>query len=182
MKWLGGEEALLECFEEAGGENAERRARADLLFTPSPSCNRYEAKAPKDIKFAPLNKETAYDAEQLMTLYEVRLFFFQSFRFSSSSPSPSLSFFVQSDRHLAKFLPLIRDSPVYPVIYDSEDRVLSMPPIINSNRQSLSRLLPCLSTPTYLIFFSWLSPTDSKITLQTKNVFIDMTATDQTKL
>ncbi|KAL7413612.1 hypothetical protein BDY24DRAFT_389048 [Mrakia frigida] len=92
---------------------------------------RYEAKAPKDIKFAPLNKETVYDAEQLMNLYE-------------------------TDRHLAKFLPLIRDSPVYPVIYDSEDRVLSMPPIINSNH--------------------------SKITLQTKNIFIDMTATDQTKL
>jgi phenylalanyl-tRNA synthetase beta chain len=37
---------------------------------------------------------------------------------------------------LAKFLPIIRDSPVYPIIYDAEDRVLSMPPIINSERQS----------------------------------------------
>ena len=75
---------------------------------------RYEAKPPKEIKFAPLNKETVSDAEELMTIYE-------------------------QDRHLAKFLPLIRDSPVYPVIYDSEDRVLSMPPIINSNRQSNSK-------------------------------------------
>lgn len=45
---------------------------------------------------------------------------------------------------------------MYPIIYDSKDRVLSMPPIINSNH--------------------------SKITLNTRNVFIDVTATDQTKL
>jgi phenylalanyl-tRNA synthetase beta chain len=63
---------------------------------------------------------------------------------------------VQSEKHLAKYLPIIRDSPVYPIIYDSKDQVLSMPPIINSDH--------------------------SKITLNTKNVFIDVTATDQTKL
>lgn len=62
----------------------------------------------------------------------------------------------QSEKHLAKYLHIIRDSPVYPIIYDSNDQVLSMPPIINSNR--------------------------SKITLDTRNVFIDVTATDQTKL
>jgi phenylalanyl-tRNA synthetase beta chain len=45
---------------------------------------------------------------------------------------------------------------VYPIIYDSEDRVLSMPPIINSEH--------------------------SKITLNTRNIFIDVTATDVTKL
>lgn len=45
---------------------------------------------------------------------------------------------------------------MYPIIYDTEDHVLSMPPIINSER--------------------------SKITLNTRNVFIDVTATDQTKL
>jgi len=33
--------------------------------------NRYQAKAPNDIKFAPLNKEKEYTAEELMTLYEV---------------------------------------------------------------------------------------------------------------
>lgn len=32
---------------------------------------RYMAKAPRDIKFAPLNKEKEYTAEELMTLYEV---------------------------------------------------------------------------------------------------------------
>lgn len=35
----------------------------------------YEARPPKEIKFAPLNKETEYDASELMTLYEVRAFF-----------------------------------------------------------------------------------------------------------
>ncbi|KAF9076757.1 phenylalanyl-tRNA synthetase subunit beta [Rhodocollybia butyracea] len=92
---------------------------------------RYEARAPKDIKFAPLNREQEYTAEELMTLYE-------------------------SDKQLSRYLHIIRDSQVYPIIYDAEDRVLSMPPIINSNH--------------------------SKITLNTTNVFIDVTATDQTKL
>jgi phenylalanyl-tRNA synthetase beta chain len=50
----------------------------------------------------------------------------------------------------------IKDKPKYPVIYDSNNVVLSLPPIINSNH--------------------------SKITLDTKNVFIEITATDKTKL
>lgn len=36
----------------------------------------YEALAPRDIKFVPLNKDKEYNAEELMTLYEVRLFLF----------------------------------------------------------------------------------------------------------
>ncbi|KAH9811207.1 hypothetical protein DFH28DRAFT_982509, partial [Melampsora americana] len=91
----------------------------------------YEALPPTDIKFAPLNKETEYDATELMTLYE-------------------------SDKHLSKYLHIIRDYPVYPIIYDHSRTVLSMPPIINSN--------------------------STKITLDTQDVFIDVTATDQTKL
>ncbi|KAG1840066.1 hypothetical protein DFJ58DRAFT_733024 [Suillus subalutaceus] len=62
----------------------------------------------------------------------------------------------ESDKHLSRYLHIIRDSVVYPIIYDAEDHVLSMPPIINSEH--------------------------SKITLETKNVFIDTTATDDTKL
>ncbi|KAJ3563368.1 hypothetical protein NP233_g8984 [Leucocoprinus birnbaumii] len=89
---------------------------------------RYEARPPQDIKFVPLNKQQEYTAEQLMT----------------------------SEKHLARYLHIIRDSPVYPIIYDAEDHVLSMPPIINSEH--------------------------SKITFNTRNVFIDVTATDQTKL
>ncbi|PKI83138.1 phenylalanine--tRNA ligase [Malassezia vespertilionis] len=91
----------------------------------------YEALPPKEIRFAPLNRTEEYDASQLMELYE-------------------------SDRHLARYLHIIRDSPVYPIIYDSQRRVMSMPPIINSNH--------------------------SKITLETKNVFLDVTALDKTKL
>ena len=60
-----------------------------------------------------------------------------------------------NDLHLRQFLPIIRDSPVYPVIYDANRVVLSLPPIINGNH--------------------------SKITLNTRNVFIEVTATDLTK-
>ncbi|KAI0347525.1 phenylalanyl-tRNA synthetase [Trametopsis cervina] len=91
----------------------------------------YEARPPKDIKFIPLSKTKAYTAEELMTVYE-------------------------SEKHLAKYLPIIKDSPVYPIIYDSTRQVASMPPIINSDH--------------------------SKITLNTRNVWIDVTATDETKL
>ena len=51
--------------------------------------------------------------------------------------------------------PIIKESPLYPVVLDSEGTVLSLPPIINGSR--------------------------SRITLNTKNVFIECTATDLTK-
>ncbi|XP_071479166.1 phenylalanine--tRNA ligase beta subunit-like [Diadema antillarum] len=60
------------------------------------------------------------------------------------------------DSHLRHYLPIIRDKPVYPVILDSNGVVLSMPPIINGNH--------------------------SKISLNTKNVFIEITGTDLTKI
>lgn len=34
---------------------------------------RYEARPPQDIKFAPLGKDKEYTAEELMTIYEVRV-------------------------------------------------------------------------------------------------------------
>jgi len=40
----------------------------DTLIPPF----RYEARLPKDITFVPLNKDKAYTAEELMTVYEVR--------------------------------------------------------------------------------------------------------------
>ncbi|KAF2834492.1 beta subunit of phenylalanyl-tRNA synthetase [Patellaria atrata CBS 101060] len=91
----------------------------------------YEAHPPKDIKFTPLNQKKEMTAEELMTFYE-------------------------KDRHLGRYLHIIRDSPVYPVIYDANRTVLSLPPIINGNH--------------------------SKITLDTKNVFIEITALDKTKV
>ncbi|KAI4103862.1 MAG: hypothetical protein L6R37_003587 [Teloschistes peruensis] len=91
----------------------------------------YEALPPEEIQFVPLNQTRSMTGVELMKFYE-------------------------SDRNLSKYLPIIRDSPVYPVIYDSKRTVCSMPPIINSNH--------------------------SKITLETRNVFIEMTATDRTKI
>lgn len=90
----------------------------------------YEALAPKDIVFAPLNQTKVMNGEELMEFYE-------------------------TDKNLGKYLPIIRDSPVYPVILDSTRTVASLPPIINSNH--------------------------SKISIDTTNVFIEITATDRTK-
>ena len=35
-------------------------------------------------------------------------------------------------------MPIIRDKPVYPIIYDANRTVLSMPPIINSNHSKIT--------------------------------------------
>lgn len=91
----------------------------------------YEALPPKDIKFAPLNQTKEMNGEELMAFYE-------------------------KDKHLGRYLHIIRDSPVYPVIYDSNRDVCSLPPIINGDQ--------------------------SKITVNTTNVFIECTATDKTKV
>jgi len=90
----------------------------------------YRANSPADIKFTPLNRSKELDGNETMTALE-------------------------SDLHLKRYLYIIRKSPVYPVVCDNRNKVLSLPPIINSEY--------------------------SKITLNTKNVFIEVTATDLTK-
>lgn len=91
----------------------------------------YRAEKPEDIKFAPLTDGSkVVDARQLMTDLE-------------------------SHQQLSKFLHIIREKPLYPVIRDANGVVLSLPPIINGDH--------------------------SKITLNTKNVFIEVTALDMTK-
>nr|XP_036673397.1 phenylalanine--tRNA ligase beta subunit [Drosophila suzukii] len=90
----------------------------------------YEALAPEQIKFKPLNQTKEMTGSQLMEFYATHA-------------------------QLKQYLPIIRDSPVYPVIYDANRVVLSLPPIINGDH--------------------------SKISLKTKNVFIECTATDRTK-
>ncbi|KAG4942748.1 hypothetical protein JHK82_046938 [Glycine max] len=90
----------------------------------------YEALPPSSITFTPLKQERNFRADELMEFYK-------------------------SDLKLKKFLHIIEDSPVFPVIYDSKRTVLSLPPIINGAH--------------------------SAITLETKNVFIECTATDLTK-
>ncbi|XP_058058544.1 phenylalanine--tRNA ligase beta subunit [Anopheles bellator] len=90
----------------------------------------YDAKPPKEIRFVPLNQDKPMTAAELMEFYSTHA-------------------------QLKAYLPIIRDSPVYPVIYDANGVVLSLPPIINGDH--------------------------SKISLNTKNVFIECTATDLTK-
>ena len=69
--------------------------------------------------------------------------------------APQMMELFSQDSHLKQYLHIIRDSPVYPVIRDSKGVVLSMPPIINGDH--------------------------SKISLKTKNIFIECTGTDLTK-
>lgn len=91
---------------------------------------KYDAKPPKEIRFIPLNQTKEMNGEELMEFYSTHA-------------------------QLKTFLPIIRDSPVYPVIYDANGVVLSLPPIINGDH--------------------------SKISINTKNIFIECTATDLTK-
>lgn len=90
----------------------------------------YEARAPENINFIPLNQTKSMNGNEIMEFYT-------------------------NHAQLKQYLPIIRDSPVYPVIYDANGVVLSLPPIINGDH--------------------------SKISVNTKNVFIECTATDLTK-
>ena len=96
----------------------------------------YDARPPKDIQFVPLthtDEGREFDGASLMEHYETDA----------------------NCKHLKPYVPIIKDSPLYPVVLDSEGTVLSLPPIINGSK--------------------------SRITLDTKNVFIECTATDLTK-
>lgn len=93
----------------------------------------YHAKNPETITFHPLMEEKEFRADQLLHYYE----------------------FEKVNSKLKPFCKIINKSPVYPVIYDANGVVLSLPPIINGNH--------------------------SKISINTKNVFIECTATDMTK-
>jgi len=90
----------------------------------------YRALPPEEINFIPLNRTNSVNGRELMEL-------------------------LTNDIHLGPFLDIIKDKPKYPVIYDSNNVVLSLPPIINSEH--------------------------SKITPNTTNVLIEVTATDLTK-
>lgn len=90
----------------------------------------YKALPKKDIKFIPLNQTKNVNGEDFLDFYA-------------------------NDKNLGKFLHIIENFENFPVILDNQNRVASLPPIINSER--------------------------SKITLNTKNVFIEITATDKTK-
>jgi len=92
----------------------------------------YEALAPRDIQFVPLKQTDAFHADDLLAHY------------------------LEHDKsNLGKYVHIIQDSPVYPVVLDAKRTVCSLPPVINGAH--------------------------SAITLATRNVFIECTATDYTK-
>jgi len=92
---------------------------------------RYVGVDPSNITFVPLNETNEYNALEMMEKYS-------------------------KDSHLKPYLPLIKCKDVYPVIYDSNNVVLSMPPIINGNK--------------------------SRIDLATKNILIEVTGSDLMKV
>jgi len=95
----------------------------------------YRAVDPEDIRFVPLTEEEdgkEWQAKELLHYYETNV----------------------AAKHLKPYVPLIKDSPVYPLV-SSGTNVLSLPPIINGR--------------------------PSRITLGTKNMLIECTATDLTK-
>ncbi len=94
----------------------------------------YEALPPSDIRFRPLFEEREFEAKEYMDMLRTH---------------------PDKKSNLGKFTGIIYDSPVYPVIYDANRTVLSMPPIINGEH--------------------------SKMSAATKNIFIECTATDYTK-
>jgi len=63
--------------------------------------------------------------------------------------------FYKDDRHISKYVPLVSQLPRYPVVLDDKGAIMSLPPIINSDF--------------------------SKISLETKNIFIETTAPDHHK-
>lgn len=89
----------------------------------------YQALAPEQIKFQPLNQDTEMTAPEM----------FEKFR----------------QTYLKPYLQILEGKPLYPLITDANGVVLSLPPIINGEH--------------------------SKITLNTKNVFIEVTACDRAK-
>lgn len=96
---------------------------------------RYKAATPSEISFVPLTEDNGkkYGGKELLDFYR---------------EDPSV-------KHLKPYTDLIYDSPRYPLFVDSNDVVLSLPPIINGKH--------------------------SRITLSTTNVFIECTGTDLTK-
>lgn len=93
----------------------------------------YECTPKADIAFVPLNQEGK----------------------TLNCAGTGLADFYAADKHISKFVPLIANLPKYPVIYDANRTIMSLPPIINSDH--------------------------SKITQDTKNIFIECTAPDYSK-
>ncbi|KAL7716635.1 phenylalanine--tRNA ligase [Entamoeba marina] len=92
---------------------------------------RYVALSPEKIKFEPLKCDHEMNGNEVIEHFS-------------------------ADLKLKEFVPLLKGKEVFPVFLDSNDVVLSLPPLINGNH--------------------------SKITLDTHDVFVDITGMDQTKV
>jgi phenylalanyl-tRNA synthetase beta chain len=90
----------------------------------------YEAKTPESIEFLALKQSESMNCVELFDV-------------------------LSQDIKLKPFLNILRNEPKYPVFYDEARKVLSLPPIINSNA--------------------------TKISPDTTNVFIEVTATDHNR-
>jgi len=96
----------------------------------------YDTRENTCIKFVPLThsaSDESFTADALLQCYEVDPLY----------------------KHLKPYVSIIKDSLFYPVVLDSNETIMSLPPIINGSK--------------------------SKITLYTKNVLIECTGTDLTK-
>ncbi len=102
---------------------------------------KYTAQKYQDIKFVALNESKEMDVSSLFTYYREEK--------SNSHLKPYLDIAAAAQPGVAAA------DLLHPVIYDARGKVLSLPPVINSEY--------------------------SKISLQTKNIFIECTATDYTK-
>jgi len=91
----------------------------------------FEALPPAEVEFVPLKQERSFRADELLEHY------------------------AKNDLKLRKFVPLLKGSPVVPVVLDSERRVASMPPVINGAL--------------------------SAITLETRDILVECTGTDLRK-
>lgn len=81
----------------------------------------YEALPPEQIQFVPLKQTRTFDAGSLMQHY------------------------LANDNKLRKYVPIIQDSIVYPVIYDAQRTVLSLPPIINGQHSAVRAVVVLFS-------------------------------------
>lgn len=90
----------------------------------------YDAVCLDSIFFKPLNKEVVMNGPDIFDHYS-------------------------KDRKMKEYVNIVKDSNLIPLITDSNNVVLSLPPLINGDH--------------------------SKITLKTKNIFVEMTAIDLTK-
>ncbi|CAR28395.1 hypothetical protein ZYGR_0S00230 [Zygosaccharomyces rouxii] len=88
---------------------------------------------PREIHFAPLGQTKQFYGDELIEFYKQ----------------------PEQKNNIGRFVHIIENSPIFPVIKDNNGTVCSLPPLINSDH--------------------------SKISLDTKNIFIEITAVDKTK-